>query len=103
MLGLEMEDTFRHDTSLFSLAQKSRAMFSELQKELKELSGIDIDYCQNGFLKIAQTDEELSLFQQEMEHHRENGIQRSEEHTSELQSRGHLVCRLLLEKKNKKK
>src|SRR5439155_26536558 len=25
--------------------------------------------------------------------------QRSEEHTSELQSRGHLVCRLLLEKK----
>src|SRR5690625_7014704 len=28
---------------------------------------------------------------------------RSEEHTSELQSRGHLVCRLLLEKKNKEK
>src|SRR5690625_6319317 len=27
---------------------------------------------------------------------------RSEEHTSELQSRGHLVCRLLLEKKNKR-
>src|SRR5690625_6503811 len=27
--------------------------------------------------------------------------QRSEEHTSELQSRGHLVCRLLLEKKKK--
>src|SRR5690625_6210341 len=26
------------------------------------------------------------------------GISRSEEHTSELQSRGHLVCRLLLEK-----
>src|SRR5439155_19587152 len=30
-------------------------------------------------------------------------ILRSEEHTSELQSRGHLVCRLLLEKKKKKK
>src|SRR5437660_10479705 len=30
-------------------------------------------------------------------------IARSEEHTSELQSRGHLVCRLLLEKKKKKK
>src|SRR6266702_7938195 len=28
---------------------------------------------------------------------------RSEEHTSELQSRGHLVCRLLLEKKKKQK
>src|SRR5690625_4110895 len=30
-------------------------------------------------------------------------ISRSEEHTSELQSRGHLVCRLLLEKKKIKK
>src|SRR2546422_7188456 len=29
--------------------------------------------------------------------------QRSEEHTSELQSRLHLVCRLLLEKKKKKR
>src|SRR5439155_24510822 len=27
---------------------------------------------------------------------------RSEEHTSELQSRGHLVCRLLLEKKKRR-
>src|SRR5687768_17933841 len=33
-----------------------------------------------------------------------SGIElRSEEHTSELQSRLHLVCRLLLEKKKKKK
>src|SRR5690625_6656313 len=30
-------------------------------------------------------------------------VVRSEEHTSELQSRGHLVCRLLLEKKQKTK
>src|SRR5690625_963195 len=30
---------------------------------------------------------------------RERSLYRSEEHTSELQSRGHLVCRLLLEKK----
>src|SRR5436305_6494815 len=29
-------------------------------------------------------------------------VRRSEEHTSELQSRPHLVCRLLLEKKKKK-
>src|SRR5689334_24060540 len=34
----------------------------------------------------------------------EGGIlRRSEEHTSELQSQFHLVCRLLLEKKKKKK
>ena len=30
-------------------------------------------------------------------------LSRSEEHTSELQSRSDLVCRLLLEKKKKKK
>src|SRR5205809_4588234 len=39
-------------------------------------------------------------------HHRREGLVggaglRSEEHTSELQSRLHLVCRLLLEKKKK--
>src|SRR5690554_7785867 len=33
----------------------------------------------------------------------EDADTRSEEHTSELQSRPHLVCRLLLEKKKKKK
>src|SRR2546422_8309114 len=40
-----------------------------------------------------------------VQHHRRCarwGYQRSEEHTSELQSRLHLVCRLLLEKKKKK-
>src|SRR5690625_7064730 len=33
---------------------------------------------------------------------RPRGTRRSEEHTSELQSRGQLVCRLLLEKTKKK-
>src|SRR5439155_19099635 len=32
-----------------------------------------------------------------------SSFERSEEHTSELQSRGHLVCRLLLEKKKKER
>src|SRR3712207_8026088 len=35
--------------------------------------------------------------------HQGQGRARSEEHTSELQSRQYLVCRLLLEKKQKKK
>src|SRR2546427_6307437 len=34
---------------------------------------------------------------------REVALQRSEEHTSELQSQSNLVCRLLLEKKKKKR
>src|SRR2546422_5949661 len=38
------------------------------------------------------------------EHDRQSvGADRSEEHTSELQSRLHLVCRLLLEKKKQSK
>src|SRR2546430_8258767 len=34
--------------------------------------------------------------------HQQLVVQRSEEHTSELQSQSNLVCRLLLEKKKKK-
>src|SRR5687768_18346179 len=41
-------------------------------------------------------------FQQSFLHQTAPRPRRSEEHTSELQSRLHLVCRLLLEKKKKK-
>src|SRR5437870_11504395 len=41
------------------------------------------------------------LLRGEVNEERRAGAYRSEEHTSELQSRGHLVCRLLLEKKKK--
>src|SRR2546422_5207603 len=41
--------------------------------------------------------DQLVLPARQLEH-----LERSEEHTSELQSRLHLVCRLLLEKKKKK-
>src|SRR5690625_6415831 len=40
-------------------------------------------------------------FAEEQDNFNEGENVRSEEHTSELQSRGHLVCRLLLEKKKK--
>src|SRR2546422_3850332 len=43
--------------------------------------------------------EVLAAMQRPMIGHRSSAM-RSEEHTSELQSRLHLVCRLLLEKKN---
>ena len=46
------------------------------------------------------TEEDFQVFGVEIELWR---IDRSEEHTSELQSRLHLVCRLLLEKKKKEK
>src|SRR5690625_6603118 len=45
----------------------------------------------------------LKYFKHDFENHVHQQKCRSEEHTSELQSRGHLVCRLLLEKKNRLK
>src|SRR5690625_6678820 len=45
---------------------------------------------------IAQMNAVIS---RQVKHFQELAAHRSEEHTSELQSRGHLVCRLLLEKK----
>src|SRR5690554_7107563 len=44
----------------------------------------------------------LGLFEQQRGLEVDDDSLRSEEHTSELQSRPHLVCRLLLEKKKKK-
>src|SRR5690625_5879920 len=50
-----------------------------------QISQMDDPIGQNGYIDIEVDGE----------------TRRSEEHTSELQSRGHLVCRLLLEKKRK--
>src|SRR5690606_40554449 len=49
-------------------------------------------------------DEQMSVIVWKQIHHHVNELtSRSEEHTSELQSRENLVCRLLLEKKKKNK
>src|SRR3712207_7487196 len=55
---------------------------------------------QLGQLRVAEVDAERAV----PEEHPERDVEqerRSEEHTSELQSRQYLVCRLLLEKKKK--
>src|SRR2546429_5274350 len=52
--------------------------------------GLDIPVSHNVSIRPAQFDFVLTRFGNDF---------RSEEHTSELQSRLHLVCRLLLEKK----
>src|SRR5690625_6058571 len=50
----------------------------------------------NPFIEHRSTD----LGMEDVKSNGEGVVTRSEEHTSELQSRGHLVCRLLLEKTN---
>src|SRR5690625_6416406 len=54
----------------------------------------DVLICVDGALVRGRSGEMLRLLWR-----RNARWRRSEEHTSELQSRGHLVCRLLLEKK----
>src|SRR5690625_5582474 len=52
---------------------------------------------------LAELDERLAALDLDQPYPGDGAEGRSEEHTSELQSRGHLVCRLLLEKKKKKR
>src|SRR5207253_6677933 len=63
---------------------------------LSQDDGIVVPLLQKAGLNVAQltaeTEREIDRFP------KQSGTMRSEEHTSELQSRGHLVCRLLLEK-----
>src|SRR5207253_8179238 len=55
--------------------------YTEVREALKALSNYPLAILSNGSPRMLHA--------------------RSEEHTSELQSRGHLVCRLLLEKKKR--
>src|SRR5207253_9370067 len=59
-----------------------------LEEKISEMNLLKSEGFSIGALAMAAVDNPL--------------VARSEEHTSELQSRGHLVCRLLLEKKKKK-
>src|SRR5207253_8476353 len=76
-------------TTLFRSPQTGAAfLFLEIQQQRTPCNPFAFSYCQVAGLSARGKCE---------------GVARSEEHTSELQSRGHLVCRLLLEKKKKQK
>src|SRR5690625_6474033 len=71
---------------------------ASLQKLSQEIVDMVFSFSELGFQEFWTLDYLTGILEEE-------GItvERSEEHTSELQSRGHLVCRLLLEKKEKRK
>src|SRR5262245_64269799 len=60
-------------------------------------------FASKGDLLVAILDRLLGGVEEQIASKAAEDPERSEEHTSELQSLRHLVCRLLLEKKNKKK
>src|SRR3712207_6934545 len=81
---------------------------SEMQKRFPKLPGTDLVFAQVGDLAAADRYEEALEFLDagrdlvaDEARLRQTAV-RSEEHTSELQSRQYLVCRLLLEKKKYK-
>ncbi|SNT20335.1 glycine oxidase [Bacillus sp. OK838] len=58
MLGAQAE--LDADNPLFTLASRSRGMFPALSKELKDISGIDIELVNKGMFKVALTDDQVA-------------------------------------------
>src|SRR3989449_5518034 len=81
-------------STLFPYTTLFRSMKADLLRRYGELSVADMVRGMDEYFP----GEPLTLAHLFLEERR-----RSEEHTSELQSRLHLVCRLLLEKKKKHK
>src|SRR3989449_4247603 len=94
-----------------ALKSDSRLIFAVAQRENVDTVSPDVLYTTGTIAKISQIQRGLGGVQLLLHgerratalHYTDNGryleAVRSEEHTSELQSRLHLVCRLLLEKK----
>src|SRR2546429_5379798 len=95
--GLKVEvATFRSDVGYSDGRHPDRVVYSQTPQEDVERR----DFTINGLLMRHDTGEVLDFVGGQKDLHA--GLVRairSEEHTSELQSRLHLVCRLLLEKK----
>src|SRR5256884_7375120 len=93
-------------STLFPYTTLFRSSFRDLERELRSnlvyrrFTRFDAEATPD-FSTFSRTFALLSPQITEQIHQRVVGLarERSEEHTSELQSRLHLVCRLLLEKK----
>src|SRR5256885_9613734 len=76
----------------------------ETRLRIRERSGEEPRECLTRPAPVGILVLEAAAFGRELPrlgHHPAEKLERSEEHTSELQSPCNLVCRLLLEKKNK--
>src|SRR5690554_7636347 len=101
---------FRYQNEWYRQSPKQRLTQAKLRRLVLRVG--EYDRQSFGYLKVPLWYEYhvlKFLFQSQGQAHRScryrwyrQSLQRSEEHTSELQSRPHLVCRLLLEKKKKK-
>src|SRR3712207_6848392 len=86
-------------TTLFRSAGQRAA---DLGRDAERAAVVIGDVDRLDLLPVAHAEEPLARPVRARLLRRDAGAGRSEEHTSELQSRQYLVCRLLLEKKKKK-
>src|SRR6266403_3774038 len=80
-------------------------LFFQAEDGIRDLYVTGVQTCALPISKYAQANRLANQWKQEVEGmgaDDRDRLLRSEEHTSELQSRRDLVCRLLLEKKKKK-
>src|SRR5690625_7107490 len=80
------------------LTTKLRGLYGDsnvVATDIKEKKQLD------GPFEIVDVTNRQQIYDVAKKYNVDTIMHRSEEHTSELQSRGHLVCRLLLEKKKK--
>src|SRR2546429_6110967 len=101
-IALAIQD--RTDRRLTSDIERTQSDLLRLGARITAIKDVDLTTTTDYIAAFAQIeplqkeyDEKLNKFSDLYSYARE----RSEEHTSELQSRLHLVCRLLLEKKKK--
>src|SRR5207244_6033463 len=87
---LEKRGNFMEAVKLWSLVRQADPRDQEALAKVKDLAAHDT-IARGGYEQAAAGETAAK-----------GGDYRSEEHTSELQSPDHLVCRLLLEKKKKK-
>src|SRR5699024_11646652 len=78
------------------LADRIKPYIAEKNKFISIMAGLPISYIRE---KLASNNP-IARIMPNTNAHVGHSVTRSEEHTSELQSRFDLVCRLLLEKKN---
>src|SRR3712207_7993234 len=80
-----------HDVTRLPMYRRARLGIGYLPQEASIFRGLSVEDNIRAVLEVVEPSRK----------ERERKLDRSEEHTSELQSRQYLVCRLLLEKKNK--
>ncbi|RRN67787.1 glycine oxidase ThiO [Peribacillus simplex] len=82
MLGAQAE--LDADNPLFTLASQSRGMFPALSKELKDISGIDIELVNKGMFKVALSDEQVEELKKMIKVQQDAGLEAEWLSTAEI-------------------